>query len=509
MNNKKTFLLLSFVLLKFILQYWLIDPVYDLHRDEYLHLDQGKHLAWGYLSVPPVTSWFSWMILQLGNSVFWVKFFPALFGALTIVVVWKAIEELKGGLFALVLGATSVLLSVILRLNILYQPNSLEVLLWTVLYFCVLKYIHSENKKWLWWAAIAFALGFLNKYNIVFQLAGLIPALLLTEHRRVFAKPTLYLAAGLALILIAPNLWWQYTNHFPVVTHMQELAARQLVNVNRTDFLKEQVLFFLPSFFVLIAALLSFFLYKPFQRYRLFFWSFVFTLLLYLYLQAKGYYAIGLYPILLAFGAVYLERLLQNGWKVYLRPVAILLIVVLFLPMLQVAFPNKTPRQILKNPKPYQALGLLRWEDGKEHSLPQDFADMQGWRELAQKTDSVYASLTDKEHTLVLCDNYGQAGAINYYSRYKNIQAVSMNADYINWFPLQKEIRNVILIQEITDTDKERKKEKPLFESVSWKGQITNPFAREYGTSIYSLEGARVSINAILQQEIDEKKRRE
>src|SRR6476620_3296419 len=166
MNNKKTLLLLSFVLLKFILQYWLIDPVYDLHRDEYLHLDQGKHLAWGYLSVPPVTSWISWMILQLGNSVFWIKFFPALFGALTILVVWKAIEELKGGLFALVLGATSVLLSVILRLNILYQPNSLEVLLWTLLYFCVLMYIHSENKKWLWWTAVTFALGFLNKYNI-------------------------------------------------------------------------------------------------------------------------------------------------------------------------------------------------------------------------------------------------------------------------------------------------------------------------------------------------------
>ena len=82
--NKKTLILLLFILAKFVLQYWLIDPVYDLHRDEYLHLDQGKHLAWGYLSVPPVTSWFSYIILQLGNSFFWIKFFPALFGALTL-----------------------------------------------------------------------------------------------------------------------------------------------------------------------------------------------------------------------------------------------------------------------------------------------------------------------------------------------------------------------------------------------------------------------------------------
>src|SRR5690606_234240 len=97
-------------------------------RDEYLHLDLGQHLAWSYLSVPPVTSWISYIIYLLGNSIFWVKFFPALFGALTILVIWKTIEELKGNLFALVLGATCILFSALLRLNTLYQPNSLDVL---------------------------------------------------------------------------------------------------------------------------------------------------------------------------------------------------------------------------------------------------------------------------------------------------------------------------------------------------------------------------------------------
>ncbi|KKX47100.1 hypothetical protein L950_0228290 [Sphingobacterium sp. IITKGP-BTPF85] len=28
---------------------------------------------------------------------------------------------------------------------------------------------------------------------------------------------------------------------------------------------------------------------------------------------------------------------------------------------------------------------MLTWEDGKEHQLPQDFADMLGWKELAKK----------------------------------------------------------------------------------------------------------------------------
>ena len=88
--TKRTTILLGFILIKFLLQYSLISAHYDLQRDEYLHLDQANHLAWGYQSVPPVTSWIACITQLLGNSVFWIRFFPALFGALTMVMVWKS-----------------------------------------------------------------------------------------------------------------------------------------------------------------------------------------------------------------------------------------------------------------------------------------------------------------------------------------------------------------------------------------------------------------------------------
>lgn len=306
----KNFVLLGFILLKFVLQYILIDPVYELHRDEFLHLDQAHHLAWGYTSVPPFTSWISWIILQLGNGVFWVKFFPALFGALTLVVVWKTIEELKGGWFALLLGAVSVVFSTLIRLNMLYQPNSPDILAWTLLFFTIQKFINTQNSKWLWYAGIAFAFGFLNKYNIAFLLIGLLPSILITEHRTIFRNKQFYYAMLLAALLVLPNLIWQYTNGFPVFKHLDELARTQLVNVNRFDFLKEQLLFFMGSLFVVLAAFMAFIFYPPFRKYRIFGWSFLFIISLFFYLKAKGYYAIGLYPIFLAFGAVYLEQIL-------------------------------------------------------------------------------------------------------------------------------------------------------------------------------------------------------
>ena len=51
-TSTKAIILFSFIILKFLIQYSLILPEYDLQRDEYLHLDQANHLAWGYLSVP-------------------------------------------------------------------------------------------------------------------------------------------------------------------------------------------------------------------------------------------------------------------------------------------------------------------------------------------------------------------------------------------------------------------------------------------------------------------------
>lgn len=501
--TKKTLILCLFILIKFALHYVIIAPEYDLHRDEYLHLDQGKHLAWGYLSVPPFTSWISYIILQLGNSAFWVKFFPALWGVLTLVVVWKTIEALGGSLYALILGATAITFSVLLRMNMLYQPNSADILGWTLLYFCLLSYLKTEQNKWLYIAAVVFGFSFLNKYNIVFLVAGLVPALLVTKNYKIFTNKALYAAILIALVIILPNLHWQYQNNFPVVYHMKLLAKSQLVNVDRIDFLKEQLLYFIGSIFILIAGFVSFFTYPAFRKFQAFFWSLVFTLALFTYLRAKGYYAIGLYPIFIAFGSVYLERLFQNR-LMWLRPVAVAISLAMFVPFFRVAFPIKSPSDIAQNARPYQRLGLLRWEDGKDHELPQDFADMLGWKELAQKVDAEYAKIDDKKHTVVLCDNYGQAGAINYYSKFKNIQAVTMNADYINWVPLEEEIKHIILVQNADDDDPDRNKEKPLFQTIRRTGKIETPYARERGTSIYVLLNAKVSINTILKGDIEE-----
>jgi hypothetical protein len=503
--TKKTIVLIGFIIAKFVLQYVLISPEYELQRDEFLHLDQAQHLAWGYISVPPVTSWISSIIFFLGNSLFWIRFFPALFGALTLVVVWKAIEVLKGNMFALVLGATCILFSALLRLNILYQPNSLDALCWTAFCFILIKYAATENPKWFYIGMTVLAVGFLNKYNIVFLLVGFIPALLMVK-RSVFSDKHFYLSILLFLLLIMPNLIWQYNNNFPVYHHLQQLARSQLVNVSRWDFLKDQMFFFIGSLFVIVAALYALLFYPPFKKYTFFFWALCFTLLAFIYLRAKSYYAMGLYPIYIAFGAVYLETILQRGWKKYLQPIAIMIPVLFFIPMYQIMFPNKSPDYIVKNSELYKKYGLLRWEDGNDHALPQDYADMLGWKELANKVDSIYSTLAGHGQTLILCDNYGQAGAINYYKKNKNVTALSFNADYINWFQLDKKYVNLIRVKTFENEGDELNETSPYFDTSYDAGSVTNQFAREFGTTIFVFEGAKIDISQRLKKEIDDEK---
>jgi hypothetical protein len=503
--KKETVLFCFFILLKFALQYAVVHPDFELHRDEFLHLDQADHLAWGYLSVPPVTSWMSVMIRWLGNAEFWVRFFPALIGAVTLWVVWDLVKRLGGNLYAQSLAAVAILSSAMIRLNILFQPNSLDILCWTLVFYTLVGFFKTKNPKWLYFLGASFALGFLNKYNIVFLAMGLFPALLVTPSRSIFQNRHLYFALLMAVALVAPNLVWQYQNGFPVMTHMQLLSKYQLVNISRTGFLMEQLLFFYPALFIWVTGMVGLLLAKRFGPYRFIFWTFLFTLGIFTYFQAKAYYAIGLYPILLGFGSVLISRFAETGWKRKLKPIFLILPPALFLPALPLIHPFYSPDRILENPPAYSLLGLNRWEDGKEHPIPQDFADMVAWTELAHLVDSAYQMMPKEGRTMIICSNYGQAGAINFYSKIPELEALTMNADYLYWFDLEKKVDNLILVWEKDEQITDR--ELGFFEEYHEMGKVTHPLAREIGSTVHFLRGAKADINSILKQEVAEEKK--
>lgn len=495
-------ILLLLIVIKFVLQFVLVNPVYELHRDEFLHLDQAFHPSAGFISVPPFTSWIASLIYLFGGSLFWIRFFPALFGALTIAFAWLIAEETGGRLGAQIFAAVSLLFSVLVRMNVLLQPNSFDILAWTIIFYLLIRYVNTGYMKWLMLLSVITALGFYNKYNVVFLLAGLFTGLMLTRQRIIFTKRFFYIALSFSVVLILPNILWQIKNHFPVIHHMEALSKSQLVNIKRVDFLKDQVKFGLTGLLTLVA-LCAFVFHKPFRRYRFIGWAFIATISLFTLLRAKNYYSVGLYPVMFAMGSVYLESLLKKAGPVVFSFLAVVNIVIFFL-LANYLMPLRSPSEIMSYLKSYEKMGLLRWEDGQNHLLPQDFADMQGWREMADKALLAYKMIPENEldKTLIFCDNYGQTGALNYYDRSKMPKAYSFVTDYIFWMPRLKEIRNIVYVGKLPKHEFVE-----MFDSLRIVGRVENEFAREKGTTIFLLLGAGREVTEDFYRSAEKRKR--
>jgi len=68
-----------------LLIHFLTNTRYELLRDEMLYFNMGEHLTTGYATVPPVSGFLAFLMHTIfGFSVFGIRFFPALMGAVSV-----------------------------------------------------------------------------------------------------------------------------------------------------------------------------------------------------------------------------------------------------------------------------------------------------------------------------------------------------------------------------------------------------------------------------------------
>ena len=497
---KVTRLLYLLAFIKLIIPFFLQNSYYQPHRDEFLYLAEGHHMAWGYMEVPPLLSLFAWVTNLFGGSMFWIKIWPALFGALTFLLTGKIIISLGGRSFALLLGWLPFMVDGYMRLFFLFQPNFLEVFFWTMLAFSLIRYVQTLQNKWLYIFGISAGLGMMSKYSVSFYAISIVAGLIFTRQRKIFLNKHFYYGILIAIIIFLPNLLWQYNHRFPVITHMQELQEQQLQFIDPVDFIISQFLMNLPCLFTWLTGLL-FLIFSPSGRiFRFIGWAYLFVVTLLVALHGKDYYSLGAYPVLFAFGGVYMEQLTTVKFK-WVRYVVVLFSVVLGLYALPLTMPVAKPETLAKY---YVATGLNeanKWEELQVHPLPQDFADMMGWKEMSLKAGAVYNSLPKEVRmkTLVYCRGYFSAGALNFYRKESGLPEVySDNASFLLWMPEKYNIKNLLLVgHQIPDSDD---KVFQQFEKMTVKDSIVMPLFRENGMKFVLFENGNDSINSIIEK---------
>ena len=507
MKNLNRFLYLL-ALIKFTLPFFLQSPVYEPHRDEFLYLAEGNHLAFGFMEVPPLLSVFAWLTQHLGMNMFWIKFWPSLIGSLNLILIGKTTIAQGGRYFALFLLFCCFFFTVFLRVHFLFQPNALEVLFYSVIAYGLFQFIKTGKNNWLYVTALGAGFGMLSKYSVAFYLVSLVPAILLTKQRTLFLNRHFYYALGLALLIFLPNLIWQYEFHFPVIYHMQELKSTQLQYVPPTNFLIDQLLMFLPCVYIWIAGFF-YLIFNPKGRPFIFLcWAYLGVILLLLWFHGKNYYALGLYPVLFGFGCVAIENW-ASGRRYFLRYVYSTFTLLLGIYFIFVGLPVMKPENLVAYYEKIHAKGkgILRWEDQRDHPLPQDFADMLGWEEMAQKAAVAYQSLNSSQQaqTIIFCDNYGMAGAVNYYrKKYHLPEAYSDNASFLYWIPDSLHFKNLVLLE--SDPDEMKHDFIKHFSTAAIVDSVTSPYAREKGTAIMLLTGADDEFRKYLSDQLNRKR---
>ncbi|WNJ20756.1 glycosyltransferase family 39 protein [Pontibacter sp. G13] len=470
-----------------LLIHFLMASRYGFHRDEFLYLAMGDHLAWGYQSVPPMIGLLGFVSRTLfGDSLLAARIFPAVAGTLSLWLTGQMLILMGGKSRAMAIMMIAMILSpAFLRSNWLFQPVTFNQLVWVAAGFCYLQWLKTDRGHWWLWLGGIFGIGILTKYTVLLVAASMVFATLVSARRGVLLTRWPWLGGLIAGTIAMPNLVWQITHNFPLLWHMRVLAETQLVYVDHWSFLMGQLIAHLPVFWVWLGGLIWLLTDSNGRRWRPIGVTALAVVALLLVTNGKSYYAMGVYPWLFAAGGIAWSTWLGKwgrafrlgGWLWLLG--SIIWILPWSAPVLEIHHLSRYGAW-MRDKVGFD--GPLIWENGRAYTLPQDFADMLGWEELTEGVKKAYDEIPEeaRAEVMVFAENYGLAGAITHLGRkYHLPPAISFHGSFFYWSPDSISATALIYVNdEIEDIA-------PWFGEIRQIDMISDSLAREFGRPVW------------------------
>jgi hypothetical protein len=362
---------------------------YGYHRDELQFLDDARHLQWGFVAYPPLTSFLARISITLfGISPQALRLPSAIINAGTLVLVGLTAREL-GARRAAQLLTVLVVFPLALTFSTVLQYTTTDCFAWAITILFTARVLRTgSGRNWIG-VGVGIGLGVLSKYSIAFPLISLLAALALMPSQRHHLRSRWFWYGALAATLIAaPNLLWLATHHFITLQMEHFIHARDIRQGRADHFYTDQLKFTLFAMPFNVAGLI--WLLRS-ARFRLLTCFYLGPLLILILLKGLGYYLMPAYPVLGAAGVVALQDFLQQR-SAWLR-VPIVAVVVLAM-LVNSAAATWAYLPIF----PVHSAGW-NWQ---MRNNP-DMADEIGWPEFVAQVAAVRAH------------NYGEAGALALY----------------------------------------------------------------------------------------------
>jgi hypothetical protein len=463
------------------------NPHYGVFRDELYFIVCGLHPALGYVDQPPLVPLIAAASYKLfGLALTPLRLPPALAMSATVALTAEFARFLGGGRFAQTLAGLSALASPILLVDgALLFTEILQPFGWLASAYLIARIARGGDRRL--WLALGVVVGIClwSKYLIAFYLVGLSVGILAAPIRRQLMSPWPWAGAALALAIIAPNVAWQAAHGFPFLEVGAAGASGKNVALSPLGFVAQQLLFVGPLLALVWIPGLWRLARAPQERSLAV--AYLATAALFLVAHGKAYYLAPAYPALFASGGVWWENVLRPRTA---RLAALVVIALAGLVTAPFVLPVLPPERLIAYSR---LIGMSPRASATERlalgELPQQFADMFGWREMAAEVARVYRVLPEGERrrAVFFGRNYGEAAAVELYA---GLPAISGHNQYFLWGPRGFDGSVVIALGPPGTRFAES------FESAEVAGRIDNPYAMPYetGLNVYVLRSPKQSL---------------
>ncbi|WP_134091896.1 glycosyltransferase family 39 protein [Olivibacter sp. XZL3] len=474
MDRKTKIIVLFFCILKLAL-HLAADYNSGFQGDELLHIETGRHLAFGYMEFPPLIGMLAYIQnLFHSQSVFVHHIFAHIATVLTLVYTSKITIELGGKAKAVFLVLFCILIVPGFgRSQQLFQPVVFSQLLWVLSFYQLTRYVKYLDPRYLWYLTLTVAVAFLTKYDALFFIFGLGSLLFFKNTRQALVKHKFWWNILVFFALISPNLLWQLLNNFPVLKMFARLHETQLDKLAPFEILEGLIVSLNPLALLLSVPAIVGIFYQKMKLYRPLAFSIFLSVLFLAYSRGKGYYFYPVFLTIFPFGGVFWEKLLSDKKKWLLYPIACLLSVgVLLIPF---GMPIYSLERYLNDLYPYEEKNV---GGGKYAIRFEERYSVKKWNETLAGLKMVLYSLPEKEQEecLIWGKHYGQAGAVALLGeRYGLPRPFSLHGSFYTWLPSGKMPHTTIAIRYGKAEGKDFFE--PYFEEVRPVKAIYNPYA--------------------------------
>ncbi|MEO6859205.1 MAG: glycosyltransferase family 39 protein [Solirubrobacteraceae bacterium] len=375
---------------------------YGYHRDELYFIAAGAHPALGYPDQPLLAPLLARAMDLLAPGSLLVLRAPAILACgVTTVTTGLLARELGGDRRAQALaGACWAAGAVCLVTGHFVTTTTYDVCATAVVSLLIARVLRTGDNRWWLPAGAVLGLALLNKSLIGVMIGVVLVALAILGPRALLRSRWLAAGAALAVLGALPYGLWQLAHGLPQ-SQLAASIARSGAEGGRPGFIPFQLILIGPLLApIWITGLLELLRNRELRALRCFAAAYLVLIPIFILTGGKAYYMSGLYPILLAAGAIR-----AGGWLGHRRWRTLLLTGA-------VALTAAISAVIGLDVLPIRDLGgsvVLK--------LNPDAGETVGWPRFTDTIAAVYHSLPadTRARAAIFTHNYGEAGAIAHF----------------------------------------------------------------------------------------------